>query len=353
MEPIRYGVGLDVAMKKFDVCLSAIDVEGRVAVKATTHFSNTPAGFKALSQWVQKHLRSSVAVSYVMEATGVYYEALAFQLHQQGHRVSVVLPTKAKKYKQALGLRSKTDKIDARGLAQMACEQCLAVWHPLSKAFYELRTLTRHLEALSAQITRIKNQLHAQSFARFENREVTRCLKEQLRLLEKQKQQLTRRMHQVVEGDQELKSQCEQICRIKGVSTQTVAVVVAETGGFALFENTSQLVSYAGYDVVEDQSGRHRGKTKISKQGNGHIRRSLHMPALSVVRFRQSPFRALYERLYERTKVKMKAYVAVQKKLLILIYTLWKKDIPYDPAFRTGHTSGDAEAAPSFALVQA
>ena len=109
MEPIRYGVGLDVAMAKFDACLSAINVEGRVVVCATAHFKNDPSGFKLFTQWVQKPLKRPAPVSYVMEATGVYYEGLAWHLHQQTCRVSVVLPTRAKKYKQALGQRSKTD----------------------------------------------------------------------------------------------------------------------------------------------------------------------------------------------------------------------------------------------------
>jgi transposase len=352
MEPIRYGVGLDVSMAKFDACLCAIDVEGRVVVRATTHFKNDPSGFTQFTQWVQKHLKGRAAVSYVMEATGVYYEGLAWHLHEQNCRVSVVLPNKAKKYKQALGLRTKTDKVDARALAQMAAEQALAQWRPLSKAFYELRPLTRHIEALSGSITRVKNQGHAQGFAHFENRGVVTALKEQLKLLEKQKQLFTKQVVGVIHSDEQLQAKCARILKIKGLGINSLAVVLGETGGFALFESIAQLVSYAGYDVVEDQSGKHKGPTKISKQGNGHIRRILHMPALNVVGYEQPPFASLYERIYQRSKVKMKAYTAVQKKLLILIYTLWKKDGAYDPAYRNLLTSKDAEAAPSFALAE-
>lgn len=349
MQPIRYGVGLDVSMEKFDACLSAIDLEGRVVIKSTTHFENNALGHCALVQWVQKHLKTAAPVSYAMEATGVYYEGLAFHLHQQGLRVSVVLPSRAQKYKQALGLRSKTDSIDARGLAQMACEQSLEPWQPMSRAFYELRTVTRHLEATNGEITRIKNQLHAQGFVVYQSREVLRALKQQLALLQKQKQQLIRRVHQIIEGDEELKRKCAQATRIKGLGELCWAVVVGETGGFALFDNIAQLVSYAGYDVVQDDSGKHRGPTRISKQGNGHLRRILHLPAFGVVRFGQPPFTTFYARLYARSKVKMKAYVAVQKKLLILIYTLWKKDVAFDAEYHLKQTSGDGVAAPSFA----
>src|SRR5690606_31487449 len=90
----------------------------------------------------------------------------------------------------------------------------------------------------------------------------------------------------------------------------------------------------AGYDEIENQSGKHVGKTKISKKGNSRIRRILYMPAFIAVQYEQKPFSDLYERVFERSKIPMKAYVAVQKKLLIMIYYLWKKNEKYDPNFR-------------------
>ncbi|MEL6835923.1 MAG: transposase, partial [Bacteroidota bacterium] len=84
---------------------------------------------------------------------------------------------------------------------------------------------------------------------------------------------------------------------------------------------------------VERQSGSTiNGKTRISKKGNRHIRRALHFPALSVVKYHEE-FTNLYNRVYDRTKIKMKGYVAVQRKLLVLIYTLYKKNEAYDPTY--------------------
>ena len=120
---------------------------------------------------------------------------------------------------------------------------------------------------------------------------------------------------------------------IKGLGILSFAVIAAETNGFTLFDNAASLINYAGYDVIENQSGKHTGKTKISKKGNSRIRRILHMPALSAVRDDQPQFQKLFERVYDRTKIKMKGYVAVQKKLLVMMYYLWKKNEKYDPAF--------------------
>ena len=107
----------------------------------------------------------------------------------------------------------------------------------------------------------------------------------------------------------------------------------APRGGFA---NQRQLVSYAGYDVIENQSGNRSGKTRISKKGNtgppgGRIRRILHLPAFNAVRFGEPSCQALYERVYQKTNTKMKAYVAVQKKLLLLAYGLWRHQTTYNP----------------------
>nr|WP_279634769.1 transposase [Pedobacter jejuensis] len=120
---------------------------------------------------------------------------------------------------------------------------------------------------------------------------------------------------------------------IKGIGTLSFAVIAAETNGFALFKNAGSLVSYAGYDIVENQSRNHVGRTKISKKGNSRIRRILHMPALCAVRDDQPQFKNLFERVYQRTGKKMKGYVAVQKKLLVMAYYLWRKDQAYNPAF--------------------
>ena len=125
----------------------------------------------------------------------------------------------------------------------------------------------------------------------------------------------------------------DRISTIKGIGMISIAVIIAETNGFALFNNSSQLISYAGYDIIESQSGKRTGKTKISKKGNSQIRRALHMPAFVAVTHQVSVLYHLYQRTLAKHGIKMKSYVAVQKKLLILVYTLWKNNAPFDPDY--------------------
>ncbi len=67
-----------------------------------------------------------------------------------------------------------------------------------------------------------------------------------------------------------------------------------------------------------------------------------------MVRYEQGKFHLLYQRVYERSSIKMKGYVAVQRKLLALIYTLWKKNEAFDNNYQK-QASGNEEPVPSFA----
>jgi len=181
----------------------------------------------------------------------------------------------------------------------------------------------------------MNNQLHSLQHGQFQSKEIIKQLKQTIKLFEKQLAELEKTISKLIKADVILNRHYQNITAIKGVALLSFAVIAAETDGFALFDNAASLVSYAGYDVVENQSGKHNGRTRISKKGNSRIRRILHMPALCAVRADQPQFKNLYERVLERTKIKMKGYVAVQRKLLEIMYYLWKKNERYSPTFQS------------------
>lgn len=59
------------------------------------------------------------------------------------------------------GVKSKNDKIDAQGLAQMGAEKSLELWEPIGEFYYSLRLLSREIENLQEQKTVVINQMHA------------------------------------------------------------------------------------------------------------------------------------------------------------------------------------------------
>ena len=331
---LKYSVGFDVSAKDIKCCISTIDYCQQVCVLSRLTILNTKAGFIQAAAWITKwHKEKKVPIVLCMEATGVYHENCAYFFYDKGFQVSIDLPNRAKKYLQCLGLKSKNDQIDAQGLAQMGAEQKLSHWQPIIKFYAILRILTRQHQSLQEQITAESNRLHAANSSaiqsNFEIKQTTKLVS----FLKVQLKDLKAEMKKHCQSDVEMKAKFTEVCKIYGISILSAATIIAETNGFELFDNYKQVVSYAGYDVIENQSGNHTGKTKISKRGNARIRRILHMPALSAMRQEESKFGKLYARVTEKSKVKMKGVVAVQKKLLVMIYYTWKKGLSYDANF--------------------
>src|SRR5665811_538074 len=345
----KYSVGCDISKDTFNVCILEVDQEMQSKVKASHKFKNETKGFREFETWVKKHQKHDVQIGFYMEATGVYYENLAWYLFEQEYSVCVLLPYKTKHYLKSIGIKSKNDKIDAQGLALMGAQQNHNSWRPHSKSIYILRALTRQHESVTKLKTSLQNQLHANEYSAVRNAIVKKQLNATLRLLEKQLTELSGEISNIIDGDEKLNEKYGHIDQLRGISKLSWATIIAETSGFETFENQRQLVSYAGYDVVKNQSGKHVGKTKISKKGNSRIRRILYMPSLVSVRLKEPALFNLYQRVHERTGIKMKGYVAVQKKLLVLIYHIWKNNKTFQSDY--SKTFGEEESKSLFLFL--
>ena len=334
MKIIKQNVGVDMAKKNFKACYTQKSENGKLRIKASKTFANTRAGIKKFVEWVRRHNKTGGPVRVTMEATGVYYEQLAYYLHETtGFYVSVILANKFKAFVKSLNVKSKTDKIDARILGRMGIERDLRLWRPVSARMRQLKQLTRERVRTLEHKTRLANQLHALNHTHGPLRGSMKRLKQQIKQLERHLGQIELEIDRWLEKDPGLKQRVRNICKMKGLKWRTVATVIAETDGFQLFTNRAQLVSFSGYDVVHRESGTSvKGKTRISKKGNRFIRRALYLPAISAVRS-EPLFKQFFERVLKRSGNKMVAYVAVQRKVLLIIYTLFKKNRPFDPAY--------------------
>lgn len=330
---IKQNAGIDSSKDDFKVCFYCLDQNGHKFIKGSRTFKNTLAGFTALMNWMEKKRRADIAVRITIEATGVYHENLVHFLNDNGYYVSVILANQSKAYAKSLNLKTKTDKVDAKMLGSMGIERDLPKWQPASAKMRLLKQLTRDRVTLVNEKTALSNKLHALEACFEPNKKVIKRLMQRLKLLNKQIKQVEKEIEQTVQNDEVLKEKMDNITKVKGLGIVTVATVIAETNGFVLFTSRGQLISYAGYDVVQKESGSSvKGITRISKKGNSHIRRALHFPALTIVKY-EPQFKQIFERVLDRSGIKMKGYVAVQRKILILIYTLFKNNVPYDPDY--------------------
>ncbi|MDB5935745.1 MAG: transposase family protein [Massilia sp.] len=125
MDAVQAVVGIDVSKTKLDIALLFNE---KVRSKVV---ENSPAGFKDLLEWIGKSKASMAELHFCMEATGVYYEALAFAMHEAGHRVSVVNPACIKGFGHSENIRNKNDAIDAGLIARYCARMTPALWSHL------------------------------------------------------------------------------------------------------------------------------------------------------------------------------------------------------------------------------
>jgi transposase len=322
---LKQCLGIDVSMKKIDCCLSFYTEELKVKVVSTSTFDNNPAGFVKLREWLNKKQDNGLVIYVNMEATGTYHEEAAYFLAGIGYRLSVIQPAKGKQYARSLDEKNKTDKIDAAMLARMGLERELTLWSRPNETLRILKRMSRERISLIRDRNALTNQLHAlnHSFEAFQD-SVER-LNERVALATKQLAQIEAQMRARVESDPELSVKSKHAVTIPGVNFVTAITVIAETDGFANIGNRRQLVSYVGLDVVMKESGTLSWRPRISKRGNAYIRAGLYMAAVSSI-IHNKTLKLYFNRLKENGKPGKTGIVALERKLLILIYTLYKNE---------------------------
>ena len=159
---VKQVLGIDVAQKELVVCLGRMYDDWSPELYGYKTFANTDKGFMALLLWIKKLTDETIGVRYVMEATGVYHESLAYFLDEKGYEVSIVLPNKISNYFRTLDVKTITDKTASEAIARFGLERKLDTWKRPKPVFKKLRQLTRERDQIVEERTMVKNQLHAE-----------------------------------------------------------------------------------------------------------------------------------------------------------------------------------------------
>lgn len=328
MKILKQTIGIDVSKNDFKVCLGVIDEQLEISLVYEHAYQNDIKGIKRFITEIGSKLNKKTPYLFVMEATGVYHETLAYGLAEQDFPVAIILPNKAKSFSKSINIRAKSDIIDAKLLCQMGLERKLSLWQPPATIFANLKTLTRERETLVLQRSKLKNQLHAYKTAFVKTDPTIRRIKKHIEFLNRQIKDAETDMKVLVKQNPNVDRKVKNIGKVKGLSFLSIVTILAETSGFNIILNQKQLIGYAGLDVKVDQSGEKAKKGRISKKGNSHLRRALYMPAISACRTNKT-MKVFYIKLNERQKAKKQGVIAVQRKLLLLTYSLWKTDQEY------------------------
>jgi len=253
---LKQVAGIDVSQKELVVSLGRMYHDLATEIYAFKVFSNSAKGFLALTTWIKKLTDQVLEIRFVMEATGVYHEALVFYLDDKGFAVSVVLPNKISNYYRTLQVKTVTDKTASEVIAQFGLERNLDKWKRPKEIYKRLRQLTRERDQIVAERTTVKNQLHAENSEAEPNKTSITRINKRIKLLNGQEKEVQAEIAQLIRKDTEVSKKVAIIKTLPGVGLLTAAIVLAETNGFELIRNKRQLTSYAGLDVSEKQSGR-------------------------------------------------------------------------------------------------
>lgn len=329
---LKQCLGIDVSMKKVDCCMAVYTQGLQVKVIATSKFDNSNKGLLKLQQWIDKKREQTLDLFVNMEATGVYHEEAAFFLYDLGYKLSIIQPAKGKQYAKSLDEKNKTDRTDAIMLARMGLERNLTLWNRPAENLRVLKRLSRERIAIIRDKNALTNQLHALKHSHQAFAESVKRLKERITLADKQLEEISAQMHDLIKETPELNEKIKRVITIPGINFVTAATVIAETDGFSNISNRRQLVSYAGLDVVARESGTLKWRPHISKRGNAYIRAALYMSAVSSIIHNQT-LRIYFNRLKDNGKPGKTGVIALERKLLILIFTLYKNDTEYIQAY--------------------
>ena len=261
-----------------------------------------------------------------MEATGIYWEAVAEHLAARPETtVSVVNPAQIKAFGASRMVRTKTDKVDAKLIAQFCAERTPEPWQAPTPAERTLRALVLRLDALQAMRTQESNRLEVA------RESVAEGIAKHLTWLDDEIARLSKAIRDHIDNDPTLKDKHRLLDSIPGLGERTTAVLLAFLAEPARFENARQVAAFAGLDPRQHESGSSvRGKPRLSKVGHSFLRKALYMPAM-VALYRTDWGKVFRERLASQGKPPMLIIGAMMRKLVQVSYGVLKSGQTFQP----------------------
>lgn len=314
-------LGIDVAKAKLDCALRLPD--GKYKNKVV---DNTPNGFAVLIAWLDKQGVERPAVC--MEATGTYWEAIAECLANKQWHVSVVNPAQIKAFGASRLVRTKTDKIDARLIAEFCCERQPDPWQAPSPSEQALRALVLRLEALLAMRTQESNRL-----------EVARDIVRQdilahIQWLDEQIKALRETIGNHLDHDPDLRDKQTLLESIPGIGPNTIAMLLAFGMHPERFANARQAAAFAGLEPRQHESGSSvHARPRMSKVGHASLRKALYMPAM-VALYRTEWGARFRARLAAAGKPPKLIIGAMMRKLVHVAFGVLKSGKAFNPALQ-------------------
>lgn len=314
-------LGIDVAKGKFNVNL----------IKEGKHYQkvceNNEKGFQELEKFLDKHKIEKLHAT--MEATNTYWESLAEHLYAKGYKVSVVNPSIISSFAKTKLLRNKTDKQDAKTIAEYCLQHNPVEWKPTPKEVKYLQALVRRLESLKQVQQEEKNRLGST----LEQTDVKQSLEQSIEFFQQQIEHIQKLIAKHINDNPKLKADKDLLVSIPGIGDITAANILAELVNIDNYKDARQAAAYTGLTPRHFTSGTSiNAKPKLCKIGNSRLRKLLYFPA--IVAKRHNPIlKAFAQRLSSHGKHSMVIIGALMRKLIHIAFGVLRSRKPFDPSF--------------------
>ena len=309
-------IGLDVSKDTIDAYLDPTNGN-----PAHIKITNDPTGYMQLQDWIKSRRLRKVIVC--MEATGIYYEKSADWLSRY-HTVYVINPLKIKEYGRTLFNHTKTDRADAKLIADYGkryMDKLIQFENPTNDN-RRLQKLIALGQQLKQQLKQAKNRLHASTDDYIANtHEAIICL------LDHQITQTANQIDAIIKQQNDLNQHYQNLKSIPSVGKETAVMLLRHLSS-KQFQTANHFVSFAGLSPKIEQSGTSVNRKGGNRYGHKKLKAALFMPAL--VAFRMTAFPQLIKNLQAANKPKMVIIVAIMRKLAKLAYYIYKTSQPYD-----------------------
>ena len=326
-------IGIDFSKLKFDAAIYSVDTK---AIMSTEVFNNEQSGYADFLQWVKENTRCQKSgILFCGEHTGYYSSRLSVFLYDSGYDMWLV---SGLEMKLTQGIkRNKTDRVDACKIAEHAYryQDKVVLFQPVSKALEEIRELLSYRERLvetrkvlttSAQeMKRVKDNASC-DYIYQDSLEYIRSINTSVRDCEK-------RIEVLVKQDISLKTNYKLVSSVVGIGLVNAALILVATANFTLFVNPRKFGCYCGVVPFEHSSGSSvRGKTRVSKMANRHLKTKLTLAAQNAARF-DPELKEYYQRKRSEAKNNWLVLNNVKNKLIHRIFAVVRNGQMYEKQY--------------------
>lgn len=309
-------IGIDVSKDTFHVAWNGV---AEVSV-----FANNNEGITSFEDSLHRRQFQKEHTKIGLESTGIYHLLLCVLLTDRGWDVTVINPYITSKAINASLRHVKTDVKDAR-----AIRSTLIAGHGYrftdTPEILRLKALLREYAALAKLKARCKHIIHVQEiYQKTTNEKLDSTFPKLCKALDASLKKMKKRIGKPQSETQEL------LQSIPGIGPVCSAFLVGYIGDIHRFDHPGKLVAYLGLDCRVHESGTSiHGKGFLTKRGN-RILRSLLFNAAFVARQYNAELQQFYEKKIAEGKHYCSAMCAVERKLVHLIYAVWKRGTPFE-----------------------